>query len=834
MNKAILVLICWLLGVAPGMSQQRKMADVQHLADSILNRPTKFGKKAKTAQTKRVIAASELTNAQQDGFYICEAGDDGYAVISADERMTPVLGFSQSRGFDTANIPAGLQELLDGYTREYKALVSSKPIRLSKHKIEGVKDQVGPLFITQWGQGAPFNNRCPELGGERCITGCVAISTSQTLYYYKYPDSPTGSVDYSTRTNQIPIKEDLSTIKFNWPYIRGSYKNETSAEECDAVADLVYACAVAVQMDFGIKESAASSINQVKALVENFGYDPDIACIRKDYMTTNEWQTLMLNELNNERPIVYAAVSPTVGGHSFIVDGYKADENGYPFYHVNWGWEGNCDDYYKLSAMEADGDEYNQSHEAIINIMPDNKQRDSEVFWQAKEVILSSARINPNETHKFTITLNNLFNYSYKTFRGKIDFFLEDANHKEIQVATQRLNDVPFCYGLSTIKIEATLPNDIAEGDYTLIIRSKDEDGQRYETVTYPSPLVLTITTITESYTPKMMVNDLTNMGEGWTGLSMSVRATLPRNGAAKPFTGWIQMAVADNEGNILQHFGKVYYISNLEMGYYQPYAITFEGQLPEYLEDGAYRLYLAANQSGYLEWGKVTQYKIEGGQIIEGIEAYIPFWLEDGQIIYHKDSEEELPEDASNIQATDIQVMAFDSETRHIDMQMSNVINMGNQPFTGQFSMVVYNEENKLITPFGEPQKIYQPLIIYDSEPPYITYYPGPFKFSGNLSEELEDNIYTIKIAAKQNGSKGWNPIRGWGRSGGRFVGNEDLSFHFTIQNSKLYEVDTDGMMAPIEQTEKKNVYNLSGQKITSGKWTKGIYIVNGRKVVR
>ena len=828
MNKSILVLICWLLGLAPGMSQQRKMADVQHLADSILNRPTKFGKKAKTIRTKRVIAASELTNAQQDGFYICEAGDDGYAVISADERMTPVLGFSQSKGFDTANIPAGLQELLDGYTREYKALVSSKPIRLSKHKIEGVKDQVGPLFITQWAQGAPFNNRCPELGGERCITGCVAISTSQTLYYYKYPDSPTGSVDYSTRTNQIPIKEDLSTFKFNWPYIRGSYKNEASAEECDAVADLVYACAVAVQMDFGLKESAASSISQVKALVENFGYDPDIACIHKDYMSSNDWQELMLNELNNERPIVYAAVSPSVGGHSFIVDGYKAAENGYPFYHVNWGWAGHCDDFFKLSALEADGDEYTQGHEAIIGIKPDNGIRDTENFWQAKEAILSSARINPNNTHKFSITLNNLFNYSYKTFRGKIEFYLVDGNHKETLVAVQGLNNVPFGYGLSTLNVEATLPQNIEEGDYTLIIRSKASDSDNYETVTYPSPLTLTVTTITESYTPKMQVNDLTNVGEGWTGLSVALRATLPRNGATKPFTGWMQLAVADEDGNILQHFGRVHYISNLEQGYYQPYAITFEGQLPDYLEDGAYRLYLAANQSGYLEWGKVTQYKIEGGGIVEDIEIFIPFWLEDGKILYHKESEEELPEFYADIQVTDMLVTGFDPNTKYINMQMSNVINMGKEPFIGQFSMVVYDQMDNLITEFGEPQRISSKLEHYSMIA------NKSFNFSGNLPNELEDGNYIVKIAAKQNGYRGWSPIRGWSMMGTYITGkNEELNFDFSILNKKMYKVDTDGLMMPIENREKSTVYNLNGIKIQETD-KKGIYIIDGKKMVK
>jgi len=829
MKKLLIIFSCWLLGLVPNMAQQRKIADVQHLADSILNRPTRFGKRVKTIRTQRIIAASELRNAQQNGFYICEAGDDGYAVISADERMNPVLGFSQNRRFDTDNIPAGLQELLSSYTREYEALTSGKPARLVTRRIEGVKEQVGPLFTTQWGQGTPFNTRCPELNGEKCITGCVAISTSQTLYYYQYPDSATGTVNYVSKTNKIPIQEDLSTFKFNWPYIKSNYKNEATTEERNEVANLVYACAVAVQMDFGIKESAATSINQVKALVENFGYDPDIACIRKDYTTTNEWQTLMLNELNNERPIIYSAKSPTVGGHSFIIDGYKADENGYPFYHVNWGWEGYCDDFYKLSAMDADGDEYSQSHEAIIYLMPDNKQRDSEVFWQAKEVILSSARINPDKTKKFSITLNNLFNYSYKTFNGEIRFYLEDTNNKEFLVAKQMMNNVPFCYGLSTMNIDATLPNDIVEGDYTLIIRSKTADSEKYEMVTYPSPLTLTVTTITESYMPNMMVNDLTNVGEGWAGLSMSVRVTLPRNGAAKPFTGWLQMAVANENGEILQHFGKVYYIANLETGYYQPVAVTFEGQLPEYMEDGAYRLYLAANQSGYLEWAKVTQYKIEDGRIIEGIEAYIPFWLEDGKIIYHKGGEEDLPEFYANIQVTDMNVTGFDSNTKHIDMQMSNVINMGSEPFTGQFSMTVYDDTDNLITEFGETQKLSSTLKQYSMLTNKV------FNFSGNLPNELGDGVYTIKIAAKQNGCRGWSPVRGWAMRGEYIVGKDmDLTFDFSIRYDKMYRMDTDGLMTPIENTRQWPIYNMSGQKIANGKWTKGIYIVNGRKVVR
>ncbi|MBO7069510.1 MAG: C10 family peptidase [Bacteroidaceae bacterium] len=831
MNKTILLIACWLLGLTPGMAQQRKMADIKHIADSILSCPTRWGKKAKAVKTRRVITASELQTGQQDAFYICEAGDDGYAVISADERMTPVLGFSKGRSFDPRNIPVGMQELLDGYVKEYEALRNGMPLKLNRRLIEGMQELVGPLLLTQWGQNAPFNNKCPMWNGERCITGCVAISTAQTLCYYQYPDSAIGHVEYVTRTNQIPIEENLQAIKFNWPYIRDTYKDGTTERERDAVADLVYVCAIAAEMDFGLKESSATSTRQVKALVEKFGYDPDMACIHKDYMTTNEWQTIMLNELNSLRPIIYAATSPTEGGHSFVIDGYKADEDGYPFYHVNWGWEGNCDDYFKLSAMEAGNYDFVQGHEAIIGIQPDNGEQDRECIWQAEEVVLSSARINPNFTHNFTITLKNIFNYSYKTFSGKIEAYLKNDKGEEILVgSTQKLNGVPFSYGIVSINIRSSLPNDFAEGDYTLVLRSKVDGSEKWETLTYPSPLTLTVTTITESYTPNMMVNELLNLGEGLEDLSVSLRVTFPLNYAAKPFTGSLRMAVADSEGNLITPFGNVANLANMEQLGYLPKAITFEGKLPDYLEDGQYRFYIVAKQSGYLEWGKVTGFKFDTGTF--GEELYIPFWLEEGRIIYHKETEEELPEFYANLQVTDMQVTSFNADTRCIEMQMSNVLNYGSEQFVGQFSMVIYDEADSLLTAFGNTQKLNVSLGSYQM-------YPNTFDFSGNLPEELEDGNYTVKIAAKQNGYRGWSPLKGWVKEGNTIMKHDiDLGFGFIIMNRRMYKVDTDGISEVKNERVKSEkydntVYDLSGRKVNV-QCKPGIYIVGGKKVVK
>lgn len=35
------------------------------------------------------------------------------------------------------------------------------------------------------------------------------------------------------------------------------------------------------------------------------------------------------------------------GGHQFVIDGCNSDD----FFHVNWGWEGYCDGYFRLTSM---------------------------------------------------------------------------------------------------------------------------------------------------------------------------------------------------------------------------------------------------------------------------------------------------------------------------------------------------------------------------------------------------------------------------------------------------------------------------------------------------
>ena len=39
------------------------------------------------------------------------------------------------------------------------------------------------------------------------------------------------------------------------------------------------------------------------------------------------------------------------GGHAFIIDGYEV-KGSTGYFHVNWGWNGQSDDYYLISVLK--------------------------------------------------------------------------------------------------------------------------------------------------------------------------------------------------------------------------------------------------------------------------------------------------------------------------------------------------------------------------------------------------------------------------------------------------------------------------------------------------
>ena len=75
----------------------------------------------------------------------------------------------------------------------------------------------------------------------------------------------------------------------------------------------------------------------------------------RNYFSQSKWEQIILEELKEERPILYSGeMSDEEAGHAFVLDGY--DGNG--FYHFNWGWKGSGvnpnygnESYFKLTSL---------------------------------------------------------------------------------------------------------------------------------------------------------------------------------------------------------------------------------------------------------------------------------------------------------------------------------------------------------------------------------------------------------------------------------------------------------------------------------------------------
>lgn len=73
-------------------------------------------------------------------FYVFNADDEGFVIVSAEDRTEEILGYSASGRFDEENIPDALRELLQSYTRQIAALGEEDEWNLFTYIVEDAVD----------------------------------------------------------------------------------------------------------------------------------------------------------------------------------------------------------------------------------------------------------------------------------------------------------------------------------------------------------------------------------------------------------------------------------------------------------------------------------------------------------------------------------------------------------------------------------------------------------------------------------------------------------------------------------------------------------------------
>lgn len=325
------------------------------------------------------LAHTAMTKTGAPALYIFNKGEDkGYMVLPADDKVSPVVGYSDSGSFDSADIPPQMQWWLEQYASQIEYLAGKETSSMAEAMMKATRSQreaIEPLCKTKWDQVAPYNNKCPLLGANRTYTGCVATSMAQVMYYFQYPEVGKGYISYDSESLGKRITHNFANQKYKWDDMLETYKAGCyTDEQADAVATLMLSAGSAVKMDYAEDSSGTLAMNISNGLVKYFDYDPNINYVIRACYSASEWEKMMYENLRDVGPILYGGGSMIGGGHSFVCDGYDGDG----YFHFNWGWSGISDGYFLLDVLSPEslgaggggGGGYNFTQDAVLGIRP--------------------------------------------------------------------------------------------------------------------------------------------------------------------------------------------------------------------------------------------------------------------------------------------------------------------------------------------------------------------------------------------------------------------------------------------------------------------------------
>ena len=209
--------------------------------------------------------------------FVFNAG--GFVIVSADNAIVPVLGYSHEGEIDGNKLNPIADLWMEQYDKNIVDIVSQKlsntETLIEWNSILGnsfpKNDRaVNPIFNINWGQGTGFNTYCPA----GCPVGCVATSMAMIMRHYEYPTTGAGWHKYVH-----PTYGPQTAYFFSTTY---DYANmPTTSAGSPAAATLSYHLGVAVNMNYTPSGSGAYSQDVPAVMANYFKYDQSIMYVQK-------------------------------------------------------------------------------------------------------------------------------------------------------------------------------------------------------------------------------------------------------------------------------------------------------------------------------------------------------------------------------------------------------------------------------------------------------------------------------------------------------------------------------------------------------------------------
>ncbi|WP_160568816.1 MULTISPECIES: thiol protease/hemagglutinin PrtT [unclassified Apibacter] len=639
--RNFLFFLLFIFNCLPIWSKQIDQEEAKHIAENFINNQFSNLKRSNGFKLDLVYTAENEVNKLKKNhsekyYYVYNIGaNQGFIIISADDINYPIIGYSNSGYYDAANLPEnfqswmktvelGMQQAFDNSTKPTKEIEKEWELyRISKKSIPTRLTALEPLIKTKWNQRTPYNSQIPY----EVLTGCVATATAQIMKFHQHPKKGTGiipayqTIDPSNNVTYNIQQIDLKQYEYDWANMLNEYYNSPTLnytnEQAKAVGLLMYHIGASAQMKYGVKESGTSSRKALKALYTYYDYDKSIDYIIRGKYFSNlneipisdeEWEEIIIKELNEDRPVYYSGNTDKNSGHAFVCDGY--DSNG--LLHFNFGWGGNQDGYYNSNAPL----EYKYGQSIGINIKPNE----------------GGEKVNKYFVNKLTISTNKV--YKDECFVEKHDLYninIEDTIiYKNQYMALYDLNNT-----MVTLLNESTNPNNFNNNYYTLNSTIKagkyrlkvvEKKGDAYIPIKTAQNVddtsIIELLDGVKSHNLNLLNNKV---------LTANIKQAKPKdylqvefsfgNNRCKPFNGTIALALTNDEDKLIYILGKDL-INNLREGYYYG-SYIISGYIPDDIANGAYRIRIFARENDGQEW-----------QLLDGAAVnYLPLTVVNGKL---------------------------------------------------------------------------------------------------------------------------------------------------------------------------------------------------------
>lgn len=508
------------------------------------------------------------TESQLNYFYVFNANESGFVAVSADDVVFPVLAYSDEGIFNPLKIHFSIKKWLQGYADQIRYAIvnhleATDEIRnewqdlLEGGKVLTRRSSVDPLILTKWDQSPYYNELCPYDNNynERTVVGCVATATAQIINYWKYPTTGSGFHSYNH-----PKYGTISSNFSNHSYDYNNMPIKVKSTNLD-VAQLMFDCGVSVEMNYNVSEnggSGAQTLDVVDALKTYFSYPSSVTGKYRSSYTDANWKNLLKTELDAGRPMQYAGTG-TGGGHSFVCDGYDNND----FFHFNWGWDGDADGYFIISALNpgslgtgGGSGGFNSNQRAIIGIQPPSTDVTFN-FTLNRTMSISPSSIGYGGAFSVTANFTNNSNYNFSgdyaaaVFDDNDNFidFIEIKTDYTLQSGYKYSNDLVF----STTGMVKLLPGKYwiglylrpTGGNWSMIKGTFFYSNYKSITVTNTNPIAL--------YSEMVVSNDpwFTQGQPGTVSLNLI-------NKGSKLFKGFYSVDLYNLDGSYAQNISEI------------------------------------------------------------------------------------------------------------------------------------------------------------------------------------------------------------------------------------------------------------------------------------